>query len=255
MYSKFDILRLEYYFSVFVFFYYSVLVSQTVEPSCVVERDLLQIEMGLDYAMQQNGNENQLAWSLPSVLCRYGAFSNMELQFSVPLVKEQLFEENYKINDISHIENIQIGTAINLWKQHKALPELELMLRVCIPFKKVEGYNAMGKTIALNFSNVFLEKWSLNCNIGYAYAVDGNKTGYHVLNLSYNLNDRFHFFVENFSEFCATAASTQNLNMGGGFMLCKNMCFDFSVAKGLNYNLYYTSALLTWVVDTKQKRS
>lgn len=75
--------------------------------------------MGIDYAFQQNGKENQLAWSLPSMLCRYGVSDNLELQFSVPLVKEQLFEENEKINDISHIENIQIGAEINLWKQKK----------------------------------------------------------------------------------------------------------------------------------------
>lgn len=164
-----------------------------------------------------------------------------------------MFEENEKINDISHIENIQIGAAINLWKQKNILLELASMARICLPFKKEEGFNTMGKNSALHFSNVFLEKWALNCNIGYAYAVDGGKTGGHVLNISYNLNDRIHFFVENFSEFCTTSPSTQNLNMGGDFALCKNMCFDFSVAKGLNYNLFYTSALLTWVINTKNK--
>lgn len=89
MYSKFYVLRIQFYFRLFSFLYYSVLFSQTVEPSGVVESGLLQIEMGIDYTFQQNGNENQLAWSLPSMLCRYGVSDNLELQFSVPLVSKR----------------------------------------------------------------------------------------------------------------------------------------------------------------------
>lgn len=242
-----------YYFRIFSFLYSSVLFSQTVEPSSVVERELLQLEMGVDYAVAHDGTENQLSWSLPSMLCRYGAYKNIELQFSVPLVREQLFEETYKIDDVSQIQNIQIGAAVNLCNQHKILPQVAFMTRISMPLKIEAEYTTVGKTIALNCSNVFLKKWSLNYNIGYISALDGTKTGYHVLNISYNLNDKIHFFIENFSEFCAATPCTQNINMGGGFVLCRNMCMDFSVAKGINYDLFYTGALVTWLIDTKHK--
>lgn len=238
------------YYTVFSILFYSITFSQTVEPSSVVANGLLQLEMGVDYANRKEGIEEQLTWSLPSVLCRYGFFNALELHFLVPLVKEQLYAENYRVNNTSNFQNIQVGAAVKLWKQNNILPEAALMARMCLPFKNEENFNNVSKNIALNFSNTFLEKYSLNCNLGYTHSGEGSNAGYYVLNLSYNLDDSVHFFIENFSEFCYSSPCTQTLNIGGGFTLCKNMVVDLSVAKGVNYDLFYTSALLTWVINT-----
>lgn len=228
------------------------LFAQIVEPSSGVSKQVFQIEMEIQYAVQKENIKKQVAWSLPSALFRYGLFDGFELQLNAPLIKEELYENDHLVHEkLNKFADLQIGSSVNLWPQNKIVPQAAIMARAIIPVNNDEEFTCLGTLVSLNFSNILTDKVSFNYNIGYVHGTDNSNAGYYILNLSYNLNSKVHFFIENFSDFDNSVLS-QNLNMGGGYNFNGNLSLDCSVANGLNHNLFYTSLLFTWVINTKK---
>lgn len=228
--------------------------TQIVEPSTSVKKRMLQIETEAQYAIQKEGSEKQVAWSIPSVLFRYGLLNGLELQLNVPLVKEELYEKDHLIHSLNKFDHVQMGLSINLWEQNNLIPEVAFMARFILPFEEDLEYNALGKIVALNFSNVINNKLTLNYNIGYASETEGEDSAYYIVNFTYDLNPKIHFFIENFADFSKNTKAFQNINIGGGFNLNDKMCLDFSVANGLNHSLFYTGVIFTWQINTKKQK-
>ncbi|RXP59399.1 hypothetical protein EC396_04950 [Lutibacter sp. HS1-25] len=214
---------------------------------------MLQIEMEGQYAIQKEGKTKQVAWSIPSLLFRYGLSNAVELQLNAPLIREHLYENDHLIHSLNKFDHVQLGLSVNLWKQKNILPAAAIMGRIILPFENNLKINTLGKIVSLNFSNTINEHFSLNYNIGYAYETDATKSGYYIANLSYNLNSKIHFFLENFADFNKEMIVSQNLNLGGGYNIKNNLSIDYSIAKGLNHNLFYTSLLVTWQINTQKK--
>ncbi|NDP27973.1 MAG: transporter [Flavobacterium sp.] len=217
-----------------------------------VDKNLLQIEMEVQYTVHKEAVEKYVAWSLPSFLLRYGLSKNIELQLNAPLLIEQWYENDNLVHNFNKFGNLQIGASINLWEQRNLIPATALMARVIFPLKKNEEFNVDGEIIALNFSNAINEKWILNYNIGFVHCTDNSNAGYYIVNLTYNLTQKTHFFIENSADFNTESIFYQNINIGGGLNFRKNMCLDFSVANGINHDLYYTGIRFTWVINTKK---
>lgn len=230
--------------------------AQIAEPSSGVNKHTLQIEMEAQYAVQKEGDEKQVAWSLPSALFRYGLFNGFELQLNAPLVKEELYEDDHLVHSLNKFDHVQFGFSLDLWKQKNILPEAAFMARVIVPFKASSSsyFNEVGTILALNLSNTLSNKFSLNYNVGYVYQTSGENAGYYILNLGYELNSKVHFFVENFADFDNSIFS-QNLNAGGGYNFKDNLSLDFSVANGLNHHLFYTSVIFTWAINTGKNKN
>ena len=218
-----------------------------------VDKYILQIEMEGQYAIQKEDITKQVSWCIPSILFRYGLSNSLELQLNAPIIKEDLYENDHLIHSLNKFDYLQIGASLNLWKQKKVLPEAAIMARIILPLENDLSYNSLGKIISLNLSNTLNERLSFNYNIGYVSETDSSNSGYYIANLSYELNSKTHFFIENFADFDNEMVISQNLNVGGGFAINENMGLDFSVANGLNHSLFYTSMLFTWSIDTKKK--
>lgn len=227
--------------------------AQIVEPSAGVDKNILQIEIEGQYAIQKEENITLKAWSIPSVLLRYGLFKGFELQLNAPLVKEELFEDDHLVHSLNKFDHIQFGFSLDLWKQNKVVPAAAIMARVIVPFKASTRsyFDEIGSIISLNLSNALSQKFSLNYNVGHVYQTNGNNAGYYIINLDYVLNSKFHFFIENFADFDNTIFS-QNLNTGLGYSFNNRMTLDYSIATGLNHDLFYTGLIFTWVINTKK---
>jgi len=227
--------------------------AQIVEPSAGVNKHILQIEVEGQYSIQKEDNTTLKAWSIPSVLLRYGLFKGFELQLNAPLIKEELFEDDHLVHSLNKFDHIQFGFSIDLWKQNKIIPQAALMARVIVPFKANTNsyFNEIGSILSLNLSNAISNKLSLNYNIGHVYLTNGVHAGYYIINLDYTLNSKFHFFLENFADFDNSIFS-QNLNAGLGYIFNNSMALDYSIATGLNHNLFYTGLIFTWAINTKK---
>jgi len=226
--------------------------SQTVEPSSSVDKFTLQIELESLYTIQKEGSEEMKSWSIPSALLRYGLTNTIELQFNAPLIKENLYEDDHLVHSLHKFDDMQVGFAVNLWEQQKILPEVSLMLRAIVPIENGIKLNEIGKVISLNLSNKLTNKLTLNYNLGMVKEFESSTTGFYVTNLCYAYSSNIRFFVENFGDFSKHYKATHNLNLGGGYSFTENLCLGFSIANGINHNLFYVGGILNWAINTKK---
>ncbi len=227
------------------------LYAQAVEPSFTVSKGIFQIEMEGQFATEKENKMEVTSWLVPNTLFRYGISDNVELQFNIPVLGERLEYENQNIHVLHRIDDLQIGTAINLWKENNLLPEAALMIRVLLPSEDI-SFKKIGEIVALNFSNTLSNKWILNYNLGYIHEVNQTHSGYYIVNLYYEPNDRWHFYLENTGEFKQNERVYQLANTGFGINITQNFTADFSIGKGINENTFYTGLILTWAIKTRK---
>jgi len=223
--------------------------AQTAEPSASVEKNTLQLELESLYSTQNEGVEKTTSWSIPSLLIRYGLTNSVEFQLNTPIIKEQLYNDIHLIHSLYKFDDIQLGFAVNLWKQKNLLPETSLMFRVLIPANF--NFNTFGKVLSFNFSHKIGEKFTFTNNIGFVTETNNVTTGFYISNLTYNLSSKLHLFVENFGDFNNTELISTNINIGGGYHLNSAFSIDLSVANGMYHDLFYVGGVLTWAFQTK----
>lgn len=238
-------------FVVFVLVQGAHKMSQTVEPSTGIDDEFLQIELESIYSIQKEGTEKNTAWSIPSLLIRYGLTSSIELQVNVPVVKEQLYNDDHLIHELYKFDEMQLGLSVNLWEQKQLVPEAALMYRIIIPANIQFNINNLGHILSLNLSHQIGSKFSFTNNIGFVDELNNKTTGFYISNLSYVLNPKVHFFVENFGDFNSSNFISTNINIGGGYNINTDLSIDLSMARGINHDLFYVGGILTWVFNTR----
>ena len=226
--------------------FYNTLNSQTVEPSSGIEKNHIQIELESLYSEQKEETELMKSWSIPSALIRYGLFKGVELQLNTPIIKEELYENDHLVHSLHKFDDSQIGVSVDLWKQHKLLPEAALMVRAIIPAKLNIGKEHIGKVISLNLSNQLNEKFTFSYNIGFVNETSNTNTGFYIANLNFDLSSKIHFFLEEFSDFNKHQNITHNLNTGFGYAFNDSFCIDLSIAKGINHHMFYIGGILAY---------
>lgn len=224
--------------------------AQTVEPSASVESETLQIELESQYSIEKDAGQKITSWSLPSALIRYGVLNKAEFQFSIPVTRQQVFNGDKLVETYHEIGDMQVGMAIDLWKQHKLIPEASLMARAIVPVAQNDVSARVGKILSLNLMNQLTERLSFNYNVGFLQDIDLSSSGFYIINFTYELNQKFHFFVEQFGDFTMDDFLSHSFNIGFGSNLVDNLSVDFSFANGLDYKMNYVGVILTWVTHT-----
>lgn len=225
--------------------------AQTVEASSTVEKNILQIELESLHATAENGDEKITSWSIPNTLFRYGISNNLELQLNIPFTREETYVQNTLQRSMHKFESLQIGLSVNLWKPKKIIPEASIMFRTFAPMAYGFQPENLGHMASLNFKNDLTQELSLNYNVGYILEPEENTHYFYIANLSYQPNERIHFFIENFAEMTPREFIESNMNFGGGYNIKDNLCIDLSYAKGLNYKMECFCAMLCWAIKTK----
>lgn len=227
--------------------------SQAVEPASTVGNNILQIEIEGIFAKEKDGTSETASWMVPNTLFRFGISDKTELQFNAPFQGERLHEQNEHVYTLHRFDDFQIGASLNLWNEHKYIPQAALMVRAILPSTNLSFKN-IGEIVALNFSNNFGSKLSLNYNLGYIHEVSQSHAGYYIINLYYAPNQTWHFYIENTGEFVENETIYQLANAGFGMNITNNFTADFSFGKGINQNTYYTGLIMSLVIDTNKKR-
>ncbi len=235
----------------FILFFYT-LNAQTVEPSKSIDKNMFQIELETIYSIDKKEN-NGLSKSIstPNFLFRYSFLKNLELQISIPIIKEKYYEENELLYATHKFDDIQFGFSVNLWNQKKWIPEAAFMTRVYLHNLSNMNFSYVGQTFSLNLSNILTEKLSLNYNIGYAFEKNTELSNFFITNLTYNLFFKYSIFLEYSGNNTKYHNYLQNIATGLNYRINKNLALDFSIAEGLNHNLFYIGARLTWLIKTK----
>lgn len=225
------------------------LVGQAVEPSSSIQMSNMQLEFEALYSVENESLIKEASWSIPNILIRYGLSNNIELQLHTPFTQVRCFENNQLISNVFTFEEMEFGVSVNLWKQKKLLPEAAIMGRLVSPIGNFNS-KGFGHILSLNFSNVLSNKTSISYNVGTTTDVDKNTFGFYIVNVSYQSNSNLRFFIENSVMFNKSVKSNC-LGLGFGFNIINNISLDFSIAKRLKSTMFYTGAVLTWVIKTK----
>ena len=220
--------------------------SQTVEPSAGVEHRTLQLEFESLYLIERERSEEVSSWSIPSVLTRYGIRNSIEVQLNVPLMREAVYEQEHKVSSRTFFDKVQAGVAVNLWQGSGWLPEAALMSRALIPVYEFDS-SEIGSVLSLNLSNSITESLSLNYNFGWIFETD--HSGFYIANLSWEVSERVHSFVEFFGSTSFTDPMTHCINAGVGFNLGDSFCLDLSVANGLNCDMMFFGGIFTYQLN------
>ena len=167
-------------------------IGQIVEPSSVVEKNILQLELETLYSIEKKASQKTTSWDIPNILIRYGLSDNIELQLHTPFTKERYFEYNELTTNIFKFEEGEFGISINLWGQNKFLPETAIMARIVSSTNTLK-FNELGNIVSLNFSNLVSKKLRLNYNIGTTTNIKKHTTGFYILNISYEPNSQVHY--------------------------------------------------------------
>ena len=224
--------------------------SQTVEPSAAIPKNILQIEIESAYSIQKVGSEKTTSWSIPNTLFRYGLFNGFELQMNIPIIKEQLWENDHLTQSLNKLGDLQFGFSVDLWKEKKLLPEASIMVRALLPTDHKFVFENTGSIVSLNFANKISEKLTLNYNIGHVQQSDNASSYFYIANISYLMTSKLHFFIENFGDFHHKKIMSHNLNIGGGYNFTDKLLLDISVTNGINQNLFYAGGRITWIINT-----
>jgi len=235
----------------FVLLLHFKLMCQTVEPSRNVQRNNLQLELETNYTVENESVNKTTLYNIPNILIRYGLSDNVELEVHSPFTKVRCFENSQLVSNIFEFKEIEFGVSVNLWKQNKLIPETAIMVRMVSPTKGIKS-SSIGNIVSLNFSNVISNNVSFNYNIGTTTDIDKNTYCFYVMNISYELNSKIHFFIENTGIFSEKITSNC-LGTGFGFNLNNSFAMDFSIANSLNNKLFYSGAIVTWVINTNRK--
>jgi hypothetical protein len=239
------------FFIFIVLLFHFKLICQTVEPSRNVAKHNLQLEIETTYSVEKESKNKTTSWNIPNILIRYGLSNNFELQFHTPFTKERCFENNQLTSNIFKFEEMEFGASVNLWKQNKIIPETAVMARLVLPTKNFNS-NGFGNIISLNFSNVIWNNISLNYNVGSTTNLNKNTFGFYIVNFSYQSTNNLRFFIENSGMFNKNTESNC-LGTGFGTNLSHSIGIDFSIAKSLKNNMFYSGAIITWVINTNKK--
>ncbi|MHB1148134.1 MAG: hypothetical protein ACYC01_11150 [Lutibacter sp.] len=226
--------------------------SQTAEPSAAINKNILQIEIESTYSIQKVGLEKTTCWSIPNTLFRYGLLNGFDLQVNIPIIKEQLWENDHLVQSLNKFDNLQVGFSVDLWKEKKLLPEASIMVRSIVPTDHKFAIDNIGKIVSLNFSNKISENLTLNYNIGHVEKTDSSSSCFYIANMSYLINSKLHFFIENFGDLHQKKLMSHNLNIGGGYNFTDKLILDIAVNNELNQHFFYAGGRLTWIINTKK---
>ena len=226
--------------------------AQTVEPSKSVDKNVLQMEFESIYSIEKENTSESKSLSTPNLLFRYGFLKNVELQLSIPIVKEDYYEHNELVYSTHKFDDTQIGFSLNLWNQKKWLPEAALMTRSYLHYQSNLKFDYVGQTVSLNLSNTLSKNLTFNYNFGYAFEKNTALSCFVITNLTYNLSSKWDAFIEYTGNKTTTNNFLQNGISGVSYQINDSFSFDFGFSKGLNYSQFFTGARLTWVIMTKK---
>lgn len=223
------------------------------ESSRTVPHHSLQFEAGLLMFVNEPTSTSEFKntlYQLPAVLARFGLFKNVELRLFNQFVNEKNSNPTLKEKSVYGIDNLQIGTKINLLTEKGLRPEIALISHVVFPLGSEQFKN--DKTL-INFvfslSHSLSEKFSLGYNLGWTSDnINANGTGLYTLAVGYSITSKLGFYAEGYGVLKNLETATLGIDGGFTYLLNSNIQLDISAGKGLTENNHFFSAGFSWLL-------
>jgi len=225
------------------------------ESSRAVPYKSIQIETGFLMLVEKPSESSEFSTTLyqfPTTLVRFGFLKNAELRIFNQFVNERANNPSTPFNERSTygIDNLQIGTKINLTTEKGLRPEIALLSHVVLPFGTDDFKNA--KTLfnfVFSLSHTLSNKLSLGYNLGWTTDnINANGTGTYTLVFGYTISPKIGFYTEAYGLLKNLETGTLGLDGGVTYLLNNKIQLDLSVARSVSEENYFFSTGFSWLI-------
>ena len=209
------------------------------ESSSTLLKGSLQIESGILFGSINGDFFSEEVLLAPTVLWRYGITKGIEIRLFTELasIKDKITSEM-----ISGINDLQIGTKIQLLKKEGINTEIAFISHAIIPTAKYElSLNKLGTINKLSISHELKNNIGLGYNIGYDYFGSGSGHFTYSLAIGIGISDRIGFYVEPYGEIVEFENHVSNFDTGLTYLIKDNSQLDVSFGTGINQKMTYLS--------------
>lgn len=194
--------------------------DQANSPVTVLPK-MLQVETGILYTEEYEGDERSRTLAVPQTLIRTGLSDRIELRLTFEGYISEYVEDNDGLGDSS------IGFKINLLKESGICPETGFQARLTLP----TGENALSSERAdpafqFLFSNTVTERISIGYNLGMIWNTGEDESGgghdtlssfQYAVSVGFGITDRLGAFAESFGHIPMSAKGHPAHSFDTGF--------------------------------------
>ena len=201
--------------------------TYTVQPK------LLQLETGLRWQYDRQGEEKVRNHAYPEVTLRTGVLPWLELR--VDAAWQDTVRENNGGRSVAHgIGPVRVGTRVRLWNAKGLLPAAAVQATVTLPIGSRDLRPDRPETeLILALSHELSQKVQLMYNLGYTWLEENPEKSYTV-SLGAELSDKVSVYGEVFGSKPTGGKAEHQADAGLLYLLRPNMQLDVAAGVGLN---------------------
>ncbi|NJN77122.1 MAG: transporter [Saprospiraceae bacterium] len=212
------------------------------EGSSSVGDGNLQIESGLLLGFENDNGKTVQQILAPTTLFRYGITDGIELR-----LVHQFETLKFQDKRTSGISDFEIGTKIELWNKAESKSEVAFLSHLIVPTGTKElGSDKFGTVNKLSISHDVGDGFALGYNVGYDYFGEGKGNFTYALAFGIGINDKVSVYIEPYGDVLDFEALILNFDTGFTYLANDNLQFDFSFGLGINHQMNYVSAGVSW---------
>ena len=213
--------------------------DQANSPVTVLPR-VLQVETGILYTEEYEGDERSRTLAVPQTLIRTGLSDRIELRLSFDGYLSEDVEDNDGLGDSA------IGFKINVLKESGILPEIGFLARLTLP----TGENALSSeredpAFQFLFSNTVTERITIGYNLGMAWKTVEDESGggrdtlssfQYAVSVGFGITDHLGSFAESFGNVPMSAKGnpSHSFDIGFTYKVQRNIQLDASYGIGIS---------------------
>jgi hypothetical protein len=213
------------------------------ESSEVVDRGLVQVEMGYSFFRFEDGSERLDLWALPGTLVRVGLHDRVELRVEWAGYLRESLDVGGSSHEDSGWGNAALGAKIKLRDEKGAAPQLALLVDAVVP-SGTKSFRAerVDPAVRLAGSHTLTERLGLGYNFGFGALtieeasgdIDTLGLGRYSLALGIGLSEHWGTFVEVFGFMPTSGGPAHSVDAGLTYLVSRNLQLDLSGGLGVN---------------------
>ncbi|WGK65722.1 transporter [Croceiramulus getboli] len=207
------------------------------EAPNLVQRGFLQIETGTFYEEFENGPVTQKAWTLNTMLLRYGLLDNLELRLGWDFQEIRTEIAGTELDNIqSGLQPLLVGAKIGIADRNGFWPQIGLLGHVYLPLSAGQDFRpeTTGVDFRFSFDHSLSERSGIAYNIGMQWRDDSPEAAYvYTLAYGYGLTERLGLYAEIYGDLPEDSSPNHSWDAGLTYLVNPDLQLDATIGSGI----------------------
>ena len=231
------------------------------DPPTVLAAGVAQIEGGLTFERETEGNPDTDTLTVPELELRLGVHERFELQlFAAGFVQEWRDGDGNRTG----VSDLEFDARVRLWEQEDWRPATAVEFGLSFPtgsgFATSDGFDPEGEIL---YAWDFAERWNLTGNFDFASETQGeDDSSRHFIfrpefALGLTISERLGTFIEYYGVIEESAPDQHSIDGGFTFLVNDDLQLDVSAGAGLNDAApdFFVAAGVAWRLPRRHARA